>query len=303
MKRAALLCALMIMASALARIGHAELTVFDGRMVDVEYWAGNGPKQAMLVVDFEPGVSFAFGYRFDGAPTGFDMLAALADAGALEFGYNTDYGDPFVDTIRYKGFSAGVRGGYPADWLAYYTGCDGYTWLMSPVGSVDRVLADGHWDGWARETSGAWPPPNVPKTSPQNISVLEGTEALNRGIEKVDGRWQRVKPHTRGLLTIVYHDDVTVRDTVRVCGIDVSYPENGRAPESFMLPGLTMNYRNGNYTGDIKESIGADIVVGRLTARGTPDRMDVLTGILNVLERGERGRPQAFYQYLWDVSD
>lgn len=50
---------------------------------DIQYWVGSGTNEASLVLQWNDGkspVSLAWGFRWDGAATGWDMIAAIAAA-------------------------------------------------------------------------------------------------------------------------------------------------------------------------------------------------------------------------------
>jgi len=128
--------------------------------VIVEYWAGNGSNEAVVVIDF--GVkSFAFGYRWDSGPKyGKDLMNAVAAAGPLD--YNDSGG--FLNTISYGSFSNIGQEGHPADWWSYFTSTDGENWAGAGEGFATRVLTDGSWDGWAHQTTGDWPAIHLPTT-------------------------------------------------------------------------------------------------------------------------------------------
>lgn len=139
---------------------------FNGTSVEVEYWAGTGPNMGMLVVDFNPGRSYAFGYRWEQAATGFDMLGAIADAGGLDFTF-TDWGGALgigINTLQYGAEAMGTVG-YPADYVYYYVGRDGLAWSESGAGPSHTTLANGDWNGWSQQTVG-WPGPYSPPLTP-----------------------------------------------------------------------------------------------------------------------------------------
>lgn len=188
MKSLKVFCVLTILAVGGFAFGGIE--TFDGVDVDVEYWTGSGANEALLVVDWnETGndaVGFAFGFRWDGAATGRDMLNAVnatsrffevADDNLLAgsgdtivygLGYDVDNdGGSFVATA--SGFNPGDETGYATDaddlynegWMsagfwAYNQSTDGLTWGNAGLGITDRILADGDWDGFSFGAAPSW---------------------------------------------------------------------------------------------------------------------------------------------------
>lgn len=154
-----------VAAVAMAAVGTCMgyLTDFGGTPVNVEYSAGSGQNGAMMVVDFGAS-SYAFEYHWDGAANGFQMISAIADAGSLDMTsvYYDGVGN-FVSTISYGGQTMGAAG-WPTDWIGYFVSTDGQAWSDPGVGAEARTLAGGDWDGWALQTSSAWPPANTPTT-------------------------------------------------------------------------------------------------------------------------------------------
>ncbi len=151
----------------------ADVTVFDGRKVNIEYWAGSGANAAVVVVDFNEGQNFAFGFRWDGTATGYDALLALEAAGPLD--PNADYYPGMgylVNDFNYG--SAEERAG---EGWGYYASDDGRNWADPWVGAFDRVLYDGAWDGWSY---GSWdfttwmhgPAPVTPAPEPATLGLL-----------------------------------------------------------------------------------------------------------------------------------
>ncbi len=129
----------------------------------ISEWAGAGPHQARLVVNFADGAAYAFGYRFDGPLTGLGLLQGLdapntgLDVQFQDFGWGV-----FVDGMAYAGHAnAGYGGG--ENWWHYWLSDDGIHWTMSMYGAADRSLPDGAWDGW---TYGSAAPPTVPVPEP-----------------------------------------------------------------------------------------------------------------------------------------
>lgn len=114
-----------------------------------EYTAGSGSSQASIAIDFDFDNSFLFTYQWDGDATGWDALAAIDLAGALNV-YATDYGSEwgmFVNDFDYPGgleydYGAGAN----TSW-AYYVG-DNEDWSLSGAGVSLRSLSNGDWDSW-----------------------------------------------------------------------------------------------------------------------------------------------------------
>jgi hypothetical protein len=124
----------------------------------VEYWAGSGSNEAILVVDFGAD-SYAFGYRWEGGPKyGKDLLDAVDAAGALE---HTEAGG-FLTTLSYGAYVNTGQNGWPNDWWSYFISDDGKTWVGSDVGFATRELSHGSWDAWAYQATSAWPPDHLP---------------------------------------------------------------------------------------------------------------------------------------------
>ena len=154
---------------------------------DIDFWVGQGANEAALVIDWNGGpepVSLAWGFRFDGAATGADMLMAVINADAnlygrfssfsfgdviIGLGYDLD-GDGFSISdgtgfdpggVAFTGTSDGATAddaddhyaegwntGFWSYWLGSGDPFDGGAWDSSLVGFGDRVLSDGDWDGY-----------------------------------------------------------------------------------------------------------------------------------------------------------
>ena len=130
------------------------LTSFAGYGFDdviIEYWAGTGTNEAIIVVDFDNNANCAFGYRWDvlETKTSYDALLAIDAAGAFTMTSHWDDGEQgyFVDDLDYLAIQK--RG---TD-LSFFDSSDGQTWSSSWVGASDNDLANGDWDGW---TFGEW---------------------------------------------------------------------------------------------------------------------------------------------------
>jgi len=173
--------------------------------VIVEDWTGTGPNEAMCVVDFGGGDSYAFGYRWDGVATGENMLVALDSDTALtvDYSYHPTFGFA-VDGISYDGHQIEVSAGwdpyYPAYWWSGNTEYDediydenwqyvetithpavpgdGKNWLYAPLGASSRELADGLWDGWTQGFNWVADAPVTP-VAPATSGDLNGDDLLN----------------------------------------------------------------------------------------------------------------------------
>ncbi|MGB7581098.1 MAG: PEP-CTERM sorting domain-containing protein [Sedimentisphaerales bacterium] len=132
---------------------------FDGLPVAIDYWAGSGSNEAVVVVDFGAtgGDSYAFGFEWNGIATRYDALVAIAAAGPLEF-EATDYGSMgyYIDNFQYNGES-----GNQSYYWQYFTSSDGSVWDSSMVGPSDRILTNGDFDGWYNSFN-----PGVSPTTP-----------------------------------------------------------------------------------------------------------------------------------------
>jgi len=277
--------------------------MFGDTSVDIEYWTGGGSNSTVCVVDFAPGSSYAFGYRWDGAATGFEMLQALAGAGALEIEYNTDFGAPFVDVIRYGTHAMGAYWGWPANWLGYFVGTNGLEWADSPAGATDRALLNGDWDAWSHQMTDAWPPAYRPTSPPQYTSVLRGREMLLQSSARDTGTWQDVPEKPFKNLCAVVHNRAPEPDgSIRVSGIDtvVYWRRNGtKYLERHLFTGCDLCTVGGpDLRGAIDESAAPDVVVGVLAGRGPATGIRDLNATLQVLERTD-GRLSAVSQRLW----
>lgn len=129
-------------------------------MDQINCWTGTGSLQAAMVVDFsdEAGnpAAFVWGYNFDGAATGFDMLNAITSdpASGLTMTYETGSYGPMVQTINYLSYEIDDQDGNN---MGYSLGSsisetlEG--WTSSGTGASGRVLVDNSWDAW---TEGSW---------------------------------------------------------------------------------------------------------------------------------------------------
>jgi len=137
-------------------------------LADVTFWVGSGANEAALVIDWNDGKSpqsLAWGYRWDGAATGLDMLQAVTAADSRfgdvvltewSFGWTVD---GMGYDLNGNGFSQSDAGDhYKPGWVApnywvywTYDGSDSPygtgAFASSMVGLSGRTLSDGAWDG------------------------------------------------------------------------------------------------------------------------------------------------------------
>jgi hypothetical protein len=257
----------------LAATAGAELYEFDGRMVDIEYWAGSGSNEAVCVVSFDPGLDYAFGFRWDGHATGFDMLSDIAGAGSLEVVTN-DFGwGVFVDGIAYDGHSAG--GAYPTDWLGYFTSEDGINWNVSGAGASDRHVANLDWDGWARQTSDTWPSAVIPLAPPDYTVVFRGTQT-ERTVLVGDPASTQLPEETRNLIVVSRHDGA-----LNVLVFDLVYfgnsPSEGKYVEILRVDNCELvRMDDGSIKGVIEhDDVSGSTLTGTLTLPPTGAKGDI----------------------------
>ncbi len=165
-------------------VSSASAQVFD----DIAFWVGEGSNQAGFVIDWNDGISdesLMWGFRWDGAATGADMMTAIVSADARLFahlsvpgsfgvspygiGYDADGDGVFGVTPTLSFDSFGLSTGSPFDgreaadaddhwqegWVSdgywsYWLGSgDEPAWEGAMTGMSDRVLTDGSWDAWS----------------------------------------------------------------------------------------------------------------------------------------------------------
>ncbi|HSW46201.1 MAG TPA: hypothetical protein VLM89_11595 [Phycisphaerae bacterium] len=145
-----------------------------GARFPITYWAGTGSNHAALVIDFGAtgGGSYSFGYRFDGAATGYDMIQAVAAAGDLDYQASSFPGfGTFIDN-----FSRGGEAGNADFYWQYFNGTASggiVTWVSAWEGMSTRILADGSIDGWYNGFDG-----HVPRIPEPATGLLVAAAAL-----------------------------------------------------------------------------------------------------------------------------
>ncbi len=144
-----------------AGTANAEGYNFNGIPVNIQYWAGTGSNEVVVVVDFAPGQTYAFGYRWDGTASGWNALAAIDNAGALDVTATTYSWGHMVTNIAYPGATQTTGD----DW-GYWLGTGGSAWAEAMTGPDGRVLTDGSWDArcWSPIDWETWAHTRAPTT-------------------------------------------------------------------------------------------------------------------------------------------
>ena len=114
--------------------------------VQIEYWAGSGSNQAVVVMDFDTNNNYAFGFRWNAAgTTSYDALVAIDAAGAFDMQSYWDDGISgyYITSMDYLGATKRGKG------ASFFTSTDGQAWNSSWIGASDNTLVNGAFDGWA----------------------------------------------------------------------------------------------------------------------------------------------------------
>lgn len=175
---------------------------------DIDFWAGTGSNSAGLVIHWSSpevfnntsvpapiaDISYAWGYRFDGSATGWDMMSDLAAA------------DPRLYVIGGSGIVLGI--GYDLDGDGEYgisNGTDTYTQadftdgVLGSLYSVDDMIptdgGDLYWGGWMgpnwelwHEQGGNGGFASAPDRGEETYWTNTGT-GYNYGFEGYHGTW------------------------------------------------------------------------------------------------------------------
>jgi hypothetical protein len=176
----------------------------------IQYWVGTGSNRAALIIDWKntstPNSSFAWGFRWDGQATGYEMISAIAGnvgldpAPAVPDGtgdpaltiYAVDFGFGLaVSAIGYQiGATTLFERGFNPDtpgFFAYFL-ADGSTalpttWTSSMVGSSDRLLSNNSWDAWV------WAPNFVESLPDTPLAAIPEPGAILLILASAAGIW------------------------------------------------------------------------------------------------------------------
>jgi len=186
-------------AAAAAALAHPAAALdFDD--VIVTDWVGQGQNTALLIIDWnQAGGAYAFGYRWDGTRTGYDMLTDIAANTGLAFyddgggGFGTVYGlgldtnndgfsllgNPSADDARTPADPDDIyaEGWFTAGYWGYYDAPNGTDWAYPGNGFRDITLTDGTWQGWSWAQDFNAAPPTVPVPAP-GVGALIAAAAL-----------------------------------------------------------------------------------------------------------------------------
>lgn len=150
---------------------------------DVQYWVGSGVNQAALVIDWNDGKSaesLLWGYRWDGAATGYDMLQAIVTADSRLYAHIGNYA--WGTAILGIGFDLNGNGNFSVTPALSFNG-NGFFTSTSPNDARVAVESGDHYvEGW---NTGYWEYFN-------KASAVEAWSSANDGITGrllTDGAW------------------------------------------------------------------------------------------------------------------
>ncbi len=167
-----LFCAILIAINSMAQINFNE--------VNVENWIGNGPSEAIFIVDFDSdpiGVdsAFAWGINFEGDSISGDEILSLIAQSDVNFTYEMNSG--FLDNISY--FTNNQNYTNPnSGWFSILESSDGLIWNWNN-GLTDNI-ASGQWFGIVVMDVETWEAEiNVPLlTSVENTNMVNSFEVF-----------------------------------------------------------------------------------------------------------------------------
>lgn len=165
----------------LALFASTNLFAAIGTFSDIAYFVGSGANQSALLIDYNDGSgneSLAWGYRWDGAVSGAQMLVDVAAADPLlSISSGGSIADGFfINSISYDGKLLanffGATGSESSGWAYYLAGGTAgdapgneitgggnslpVSWVASPTGAGEsgfgtagRYLANESWDAWS----------------------------------------------------------------------------------------------------------------------------------------------------------
>ena len=149
-----------------ARAANAAAFSVNGVNYTTEFNAGSGPDNAMMVLEYDSGATYLFGYSWNPAtasPSGEDMLKAVAAAStstpkALTFTLVPfSFGDAF-DSLQYDGHDVVTDVNVAGPYFAYYVSDNGAALDSAEIGAGDRSLSNNSIDDWLYSPTSDFPP-------------------------------------------------------------------------------------------------------------------------------------------------
>ena len=257
----------------------------DFSLDSIKNWSGEGSKRAGLVIQWNTGrdkVALAFGYRFDGKPTGIDMLRCVVEnnpqlyglfqrtnvsSGNEKFGYTINgigwdlncSGVPvsIVDTgnndevyTSYTGFFEHPRG---CSESVSYPDYDYDNWISADEGDLWQAgWYKGYWSYWLNDGGTAW--------------SYSGVGASGRFLD--DGYWDGWN----------FQPDMTMYEWMPIVAVPSLVPEG--YTEVFTVDGITYQ---------LKDAVSAQVIAGNTPYTGDitiPATVTTKDGTFNVTSIG-----------------
>jgi hypothetical protein len=171
----------LIIVLAITSLTNATLCNLNGYWVDVDYWAGSGSNETIVVIDWNQTngpyttESHAWGYRWSGTKYLSDAITDICAAGALLV--TTSYGGAFVDDAFYNKPSIDSDNHTSADWSGWWwlgdTTNGGATWTINAGDIISEALVNGNIEGMNID-SGAWTSDtlSIPIPEPMMLALL-----------------------------------------------------------------------------------------------------------------------------------
>ncbi|CAN5674159.1 hypothetical protein BH09VER1_BH09VER1_02160 [soil metagenome] len=143
-----------ILAIALCLTGIGQAAVITD-FSDIQYWVGSGTNEAAMVIDWQDGktpVSLAWGFRWDGVATGWDMMQAIAAADPrLSIETLTYFGSTFLFGVFYdvSGTGDSYTPGVPGEPNFPVADVEDTPGDAGPVNHYQSGIASGYWEYYA----------------------------------------------------------------------------------------------------------------------------------------------------------
>ena len=159
-------------------VAHAQTSPFL-----VSQTVGTGSNESFLTVDFQDGSadhSYLFGYRYDGAKTGADLLDAVAAQTGLTVGYYPGYGPNDGNALgvapnlfSFQGHTQDGGPNFTNSYWSYFLSPDGKNWQPANFGASSTPLSNGSYDGWSWADNVPYPQMPPTPVTPRAAAVPE----------------------------------------------------------------------------------------------------------------------------------